>query len=86
MLAERQSVLPRECTNYRAISFLSLHGTMYAQCLEKRCRDIIESNLENKQCVLTAALQTKYPLSSSFFRNFGSMLKMSIVVLMTWKK
>ena len=40
----------KECTNYRGISLLSLPGKMYAKCLEKKCREIVESKLEDCQC------------------------------------
>ena len=40
----------RKCTNYRGISLLSLSGKVYAKCLEKRCREIVEPQLRNVQC------------------------------------
>ena len=40
----------KECTNYRGISLLSLPGKVYAKCLERKCRDIVESRLEEGQC------------------------------------
>ena len=40
----------KKCTNYRGISLLSLPGKVYAKCLEKRCREIVESKLEDAQC------------------------------------
>ena len=39
-----------ECTNYRGISLLSLPGKLYAKCLEERCREIIEPELDDTQC------------------------------------
>jgi len=39
-----------ELTNYRGISLLSLSGKVYAKCLETRCREIIESKLDDTQC------------------------------------
>ena len=40
----------KECTNYRGISLLSLPGKVYAKCLERKCREIVESKLEDGQC------------------------------------
>ena len=40
----------KECANYRGISLFSLPGKMYAKCLEKKCREIVESMLEDGQC------------------------------------
>ena len=36
--------------NYRGISLLSLPGKVYAKCLERKCREIVESKLEDVQC------------------------------------
>ena len=40
----------KQCTNYRGISLLSLPGKVYAKCLERKCREIVESKLEDSQC------------------------------------
>ena len=32
----------KQCTNYRGISLLSLPGKVYAKCLERKCREIVE--------------------------------------------
>ena len=40
----------KQCTNYRGISLLSLPGKVYAKCLERRCRQIVEPALEDGQC------------------------------------
>ena len=40
----------KECTNYRGISLLSLPGKVYAKCLEKRSREIVEGQLKDTQC------------------------------------
>ena len=40
----------KQCANYRGISLLSLPGKAYAKCLERKCREIVESILENGQC------------------------------------
>ena len=37
----------KQCTNYRGISLLSLQGKVYAKCLERICREIVESKLED---------------------------------------
>ena len=40
----------KQCTNYRGISLLSLPGKVYAKCLERKCREIAKSKLEDGQC------------------------------------
>ena len=40
----------KQCTNYRGISFLSFSGKVYAKCLERYCREIVELKLEDGQC------------------------------------
>ena len=40
----------KQCTNYRGISLLSLPGKVYAKCLERKCREIVESKLKDGQC------------------------------------
>ena len=40
----------KDCNNYRGISLLSLPGKVYAKCLERRCREIVEPLLEESQC------------------------------------
>ena len=40
----------KQCTNYREISLLSLPGKVYAKCLKRKCREIVESKLEDGQC------------------------------------
>ena len=40
----------KQCTNYRAISLLSLPRKVYAKCIESRCRQIAEPALEDGQC------------------------------------
>ena len=32
----------KQCTNYKGISLLSLPGKVYAKCLERKCREIVE--------------------------------------------
>ena len=36
-----------QCTNYRGISIHSLPRKVYAKCLERKCREIVESTLED---------------------------------------
>ena len=40
----------RKCTNYRGISLITLPGKVYAKCLEKKCREIVEPKLADAQC------------------------------------
>ena len=40
----------KQCTNYRGISLLSLPGKVYAKCLERKCRQLVETQLEDGQC------------------------------------
>ena len=40
----------KQCKNYRGISLLTLPGKVYAKCLERKCREIVESKLEDGQC------------------------------------
>ena len=40
----------KQCTNCTGISLLSLPGKVYAKCLERKCREIVESTLEDDQC------------------------------------
>ena len=39
----------KQCT-HRGISLLSLPGKVYAKCLERKCREIVKSKLEDGQC------------------------------------
>jgi len=48
----------KQCTNYRGISLLSLRGKVYAKCLERKCREMVESKLENGQCSFRPARST----------------------------
>ena len=40
----------RKCTNYRGISLISVPGKVYAKCLEKKCREIVEPKLTDALC------------------------------------
>jgi len=59
-----------------------------AKCLEKRRREIIESNLNDTQCgILPGRSNTDHTsLISKILRNLGSMLKMSSHALSTSRK
>ena len=39
----------KQCTIYRGISHFSLPGRVYAKCLKRKCREIVESKLEDGQ-------------------------------------
>ena len=38
------------CKNYRGISLLSLPGKVLAKCREKKCRELVESKVEDGRC------------------------------------
>jgi len=59
-----------------------------AKCLEKRCREIIESKLNDTQCGFCPNRSTTdhISLSSKISRNLGSMLKTSSHALSTSRK
>ena len=40
----------KQCTHYRRISLLSLPAKVYAKCLERKWREIVESKPEDGQC------------------------------------
>ena len=40
----------KKCTNYRSIFQLSIPRKVHAKCLEKRCREIVEPQLQDAQC------------------------------------
>ena len=40
----------KQSTNYRGISLLSLPAKVYAKCLGRKCREIVEAKLEDGQC------------------------------------
>ena len=40
----------RECSNYSGIILLSLRGKVYAKVLERKCRTIVESKIQDTQC------------------------------------
>ena len=49
----------KQCTNYTGISLLSLPGKVYVKCLERICREIVESKLEDGQCGFGPGCSTK---------------------------
>ena len=70
------------------ISLLSLLGQVYAKCLEKRCREIIEPKLGDTQCGFRPGRSTtdQISLSSKFSRNLGTMPQASTHILSTSRK
>ena len=40
----------KECPNYRGIILLSLSGKFFARIIERRCCDIIDSQVPETQC------------------------------------
>ena len=48
----------KEHTSYRGISLLSLPGKVYVMYLEKKCREIEESKLEDGQCGIRPGCST----------------------------
>ncbi|CAF3333272.1 unnamed protein product [Rotaria sp. Silwood2] len=48
----------RECSNYRGITLLSLPGKVFARVLERRCRQIVEPQLQENQCGFRAGRST----------------------------
>ena len=66
-------------------NFQIIIKTYVDKCLEKRCREIIESNLNDTQCSFRPGRSTTdhISLSSNFLRNLGSMPKTSTHVLST---
>ena len=77
----------KQCTNYRGISLLSLPGKVYAKCLERKCREIVESKLEDGQCGFRPgrSTRTKSSLWSKFFEKSWSMAKTLCMLCRSWK-
>ena len=48
----------KKCINYRGISVLSLPRKVYAKCLKKRCREIVEPQLQEAQYGFRPGLST----------------------------
>ena len=48
----------KQCTNYRGTSLFSLPGKVYAKSLERKCRKIVESKLEDGQCAFRLGRST----------------------------
>ena len=51
-----------EYTNYHGISLLRLPGKVYAKCLEKRCHEIIERELNDTRCSFCPGRSTKHQI------------------------
>ena len=79
----------KQCTNYRGISLLSLPGKLYAKCLERRHRQIVEPALEDGQygfrpgCSNTDQIFT---MKQILLRSHGSMPRTFLLVLLIWKR
>ena len=74
----------KQWTNYRRISLLSLRGKVYAKCFERKCREIVESKLENSQCgFLPCRSSTNhiFTLKQIFEKSGKSMAKISLHAL-----
>ena len=48
----------KQCTNYRGISLFGFPGKVYAKCLKRKCRDIMEPKSEDGQCDFRPGLST----------------------------
>ena len=48
----------RHCSNYRGITLLSLPGKIFARVIERRCREIVESQIQGTQCGFRAGRGT----------------------------
>ena len=78
----------KKCTNYRGISLISVPGKVYAKCLEKKCREIVEPKLTDARCRFRPR-RSKWTRSlpcSKSLRSRGNMRKRSMHVLLILKK
>ena len=50
----------KHCANYRAISLPNLPGKVCAKCLKRKCREIVESKLEDDRCGFRPGRSTTY--------------------------
>jgi hypothetical protein len=48
----------KDCNNYRAITLLSLTGKTYAKIIERRCRPIVEAQIQDEQSGFRAGRST----------------------------
>ncbi|CAF1534892.1 unnamed protein product [Adineta ricciae] len=48
----------RDCSNYRGITLLSLPGKVFARIIERRCRQIVEPQIQENQCGFRAGRST----------------------------
>ena len=77
------------CTNYRGKSLLSLQGKVYAKCLERKCREMVESKLKDGQygfCRGRSTTNQIFSLGSKSSKNLGSMAKISLHAFSILKK
>ena len=51
----------KQYTNYGGISRFSLPGKVYAKCLERKCREIVELKLADRQCGFSSGSQHHGP-------------------------
>ena len=78
----------KQCTNYKGISLLSLPAKVYAKCLERKCREIVESKLEDGQCGFCPGRSTTDQIFTlkQIWRNLGCMAKIFLHVFSNLKK
>ena len=80
----------RKFTNYRGIGLplISVPGKVYAKCLEKKCREIVEPKLTDTQCDFrpAEAQWIRSLICSKSLRSRGNMQKRSMHVLLILKK
>ena len=77
----------KKCANCRSIFLLSLPGKVYAKYLEKRCREIIELQLQNAQCRFRPGRPTiskRFTLQKNF-ENCGNMPKSVYMLCIPYK-
>ena len=52
-----------ECTNYGGISFVRATGSVYAKCLERQCREIVNQSWKMATVVLVQVVAPRTKLS-----------------------
>ena len=78
----------KKCTNYRGISLTSVPGKVYAKCLQKKCREIVELKLTHAQCGFCPGQSTMDQIFAlqQILRSRGNMQKRSMHVLLILKR
>ena len=66
----------KQCRNYKGVFLLGLPGKAYAKCLERKCREIVESKLEEGQCSFhpdhsTQARSQKFAIGGAVWGGWG---------------